>query len=87
MLHRGSPADQQAASAWLQNLLDQPEAAHTALELLRPGQPEESQFFAANMLLSAVKRHWASYDSRMQESIDGQIRSRLQSIALHESAS
>lgn len=73
-MRRGSPAEQQAASAWLQNFLDQPEAAAASLGLLRPELAAEIQFFAANMLLSAIKKHWTGFTAQQKEDIDSRLR-------------
>lgn len=82
LISRGDPAEQHSAGVWLYSLLDQPQAALIALQLLTNGQEADVQFFAANMVLTVVKRHWSKIDMQSRDTIDGQIR---YSAAFHNS--
>ena len=55
----GGPTDQQnAASAWLNDICGTSAAWQTALDLLDSSNAVEVQFFAANMLFNKVRRDW-----------------------------
>lgn len=71
---RGNPAEQQAANKWLQEFVAQPQAAQAGLELLKPQQPADTQYFTANMLLTVVKQHWSRLDPELKVHVNSQLR-------------
>lgn len=73
-LYGGQTPQQNAASAWLNNVQTSPHAWQVALELLAKQAAVEIHFFAANMLLTKVRNDWTHLQLSKRASLLGIVR-------------
>ncbi len=62
-LYGTDPALQQQAKSWLEQYNTTAASWTGSLSLINPAVPLEAQFFGCNMLLTKVKRDWASLNN------------------------